>query len=254
MKNHDAKIKEAQLVIDNFSETLKANPAIAAVISPQIKGKQKEIDDVLRFYLPRGETNSSSVPNKDEMMAEQKELKVTLQNLQVAINANPALSGVIVPQIEIKEKRLKEIEVSLAEHEGSNQKPLNDKESKRAERNIKAEIKGLNEKLEKVSSKFLLAKAKELAEKREEQEKISTEISAKQARIEQLNGTFPTELVEHNNSLMLIYSDKGQQNPQHADYRLVDSLPNQVPLAYEKKFFTLGLEALLPIIVWGKIP
>ena len=251
VKDHNAKIKEAQLVIDNFSATLKANPAIAAVISPQIEKKQKEIDDVLRLYLPGGETNSSSVPNKDEMMAEQKELSVTLQNLQVAMNANPALSGVIGPQIEIKEKRLKEIEVSLAEHEGSNQKPLNDKESKRAERNIKAEIKGLNEKLEKVSSKVLLA-AKELAEKRDELEKISTEISAKQVRIEQLNGTFPTELVEHNNSLMLIYSDKSQQNPQHSDHRLVDSLPNQVPLTYEKKFFTLGLEALLAYYSLGQ--
>ena len=251
VKDHDVKIKEAQLVIDNFSATLKANPAIAAVISPQIEKKQKEIDDVLRLYLTGGETNSSSVPNKDEMMAEQKELRATLQNLQVAINANPALSGVIGPQIEIKEKRLKEIEVSLAEHEVSNQKPLNDKESKRAERNIKAEIKGLNEKLEKVSSKVLL-KAKALAEKREELEKISTEISAKQVRIEQLNGTFPTELVEHNNSLMLIYSDKSQENPQHSDYRLVDSLPNQVPLTYEKKFFTLGLEALLAYYSLGQ--
>jgi hypothetical protein len=44
---------------------------------------------------------------------------------------------------------------------------------------------------------------------------------------------------------MLIYSDKSQETSTHTDFRLVDSLPNQVPLTYEKKFFTLGLEALL---------
>ena len=244
LKDHEAKIKEVQSVIDNFSDTLKANPAIAAVISPQIEKKQMEIDDVLRFYLTEGEINSSSVPKIDEIVAEQKELKDTLQNLQIAMNANRALSGVIGPQIEIKEKRLKEIEVILAEHEGSNLKSVTPKERKRALGKIKANIQELNEKLEKVNSEVLLV-AKELAEKREKLEKISTEISGKQIRIQQLNGTFPTELVEHNNSLMLIYSDKSQETSTHTDFRLVDSLPNQVPLTYEKKFFTLGLEALL---------
>jgi hypothetical protein len=165
-------------VIDNFSDTLKANPAIAAVISPQIEKKQMEIDDVLRFYLTEGEINSSSVPKIDEIVAEQKELKDTLQNLQIAMNANRALSGVIGPQIEIKEKRLKEIEVILAEHEGSNLKSVTPKERKRALGKIKANIQELNEKLEKVSSEVLL-EAKELAEKREKLEKISTEISGK---------------------------------------------------------------------------
>jgi hypothetical protein len=244
LKDHEAKIKEVQSVIDNFSDTLKANPAIAAVISPQIEKKQMEIDDVLRFYLTEGEINSSSVPKIDEIVAEQKELKDTLQNLQIAMNANRALSGVIGPQIEIKEKRLKEIEVILAEHEGSNLKSVTPKERIRALGKIKANIQELNEKLEKVSSEVLL-EAKELAEKREKLEKISTEISGKQIRIQQLNGTFPTELVEHNNSLKLIYSDKRQETSTHTDFRLVDSLPNQVPLTYEKKFFTLGLEALL---------
>ena len=57
-------------------------------------------------------------------------------------------------------------------------------------------------------------------------------------RLDQLNGTFPTELIEHNNSLLLVYA--GDDDLSGKQMILVDSAPNKVPLNYDKKFFTLG--------------
>ena len=51
-----------------------------------------------------------------------------------------------------------------------------------------------------------------LASVREKLEAVSSSISYKKVRKEQLSGSFPTELVEHNNSLLLTYSNEWKTN------------------------------------------
>ena len=237
-------IEQAQTVIITFENSLKANPGLVAVISPQIEKKRLEIDNILKLYFQKGETNSSrEIPN-EEIIAERKELNSTLKNLEAAMKANPALATVIGPQIEIKEKRLQEIEESLAKQKDSKPESLSEDKRNLAISRIKSQIDEITEKLEKISPE-VLSVAKDLALKRGQIETIGTKIAEKELRISQLNGVFPTELVESNNSLLLVYAENYPQNSAQVDYKLVDSLPNQVPLTYEKKFFTLGLEALL---------
>ena len=237
------KITESENVIGNFAQTLKANPALEGVIRPQLENKEKELSSILENYHLGFEANSSNVTDKKVLKVEQDELKETLSNLKVALQANPALSAVIDPQIKIKEERLNEI-LKLLGNNDKSPKLLSQGEKRKARRNLEDKIKDYNSSLAKLDPKLLEMGIK-LASVREKLEAVSSSISYKTVRIEQLSGNFPTELVEHNNSLLLAYSNAGKQMNDEKEFRLVDSTPNQVPLSYDKKFFTLGLEALL---------
>ena len=236
-------IKEAESVIKTFGETLKANPALASVIAPQIKKKKNEINLILENYLD-SESNSSTEVQLEDIMAEQVELKETLANLQVAMQANPALAAVIGPQIEAKKNRLKEIEEVLGKENSITPKAFSPKDKKLALKQIKLKLGEYKSKLEKLAPEISKTQ-NNLTDSRTKIEMVDTSLVKKKLRLQQLSGTFPTELVEQNNSLLLAYSNEQNQSPSVTGIQLVDSLPNKVPLTHDKKFFTLGLEALL---------
>ena len=96
------------------------------------------------------EANSSNVTDKKVLMAEQDELKETLSNLKAALQANPALSAVIGPQIKIKEERLKEI-LKLIGNNDKSPKLLSQGEKRKARSNLEDKIKVLDEDIQKVN-------------------------------------------------------------------------------------------------------
>lgn len=228
------KIAELKIALGNFNKTLEANPALSAIIGPQIKTKESEISSILRSYLPASESNKSSLVNIAELNSEQRELNETVQNLNVALKANPALVAVIKPQVNQKNERLKEIRQLLDDH--NQVTPLTPALKERARVEMIERISELNSSLEKFLPTLSSAGSK-LAVTRNQIDGIDASLEEADKRLSQLRGEYPTELVEHNNSLMLVYS--GGKNV------LVDSEPNKVPLIHDKKFFTLGLEALL---------
>ncbi len=103
----------------------------------------------------------------------------------------------------------------------------------------------MDSKIIKVSKNLSVSKSK--------LEELNISLEEKKIRKQQLSGIFPTELIEQNNSLLLTYALKEGQTHPDPNTRLVDTLPNKVPLIYEKKFFTLGLEALLAYYGLDKI-
>ena len=232
--------EEGETVIKNFSLTIKANPALADVISLQIDKKDKEINSILNSYLQNSESNSTV--SLEEIKSEQGDLRESLGNLKLAMEANAALAAVIEPQIVLKEKRLEEIEEVLKDESLLVTKPLSAKEKKQAFKNISEEIKECNASLESLNSK-IASTGLALANKNQKKSSLDSSIDRLKVRLDQLNGTFPTELIEHNNSLLLVYA--GDDDLSGKQMILVDSAPNKVPLNYDKKFFTLGLEALL---------
>ena len=244
LESDQAIVIEAEKLIQNFSNTLKANPALDGVISPQIKNKEKELSSILENYLLGSELNSSNESVTKKLAAEKVEVEETLSNLKVALGANPALSGVIGPQIKIKEERLDEIVKILDKGNDKTSKLLSSKEKRKAVSLLKEKIKIYKSNLKKLDSRVLEV-GSDLAALRAKFEEVKSIVSEKKLRKEQLGGSYPTELVEQNNSLLLTYSIEGVQKTGSGDLRLVDSFPNRVPLTYEKKFFTLGLEALL---------
>ena len=231
--------EEGETVIKNFSLTIKANPALADVISLQIDKKNKEINSILNAYL---HSESNSTVSLEEIKSEQGDLRESLGNLKLAMDANAALAVVIEPQIVLKEKRLEEIEKVLKDESLVAKKPLSSKEKKQAFKNISEEITECNASLESLNSK-IASTGLELANKNQKKSSLDSAIDRLKVRLDQLNGTFPTELIEHNNSLLLVYASDDDSSGN--EMLLVDSAPNKVPLNYDKKFFTLGLEALL---------
>ncbi len=227
------KIDEIINILSNFSNTLKANPALSAVIAPQVKIKESELSKVLGSYLNPSDTNTNELSDESE------KLKITLKNLKVTLKQNPAIEAIIRPQINEKENRLQEIGELLAK-EDDNSTFIGAASVEQAKIQINTIIKDLSAEKSDLEKKSQDSGV-ELASLREKLDTLNSSFISASLRLDQLSGNFPTELVEHNETLKLVYSMDDQAN----EIRLVDSLPNQVPLAYKNKVFTLGFEALL---------
>ena len=232
--------EEAETVIRNFSLTIQANPSLSKLISLQVDKKEEEIKSIFNPYLQNSESNSTG--GLEEIKLEQSDLRDSLNNLKLAMEANAALAVVIEPQIALKEKRLEEIDEVLKGENLIVTKPLSVKEKKQALKNISELIKDSNASLENLNSK-IAATGLQLASKNQKKSSLDSSINRLKERINQLNGNFPTELIEHNDSLLLVYASDDDSSG--SEMILVDSAPNKVPLNYDKRFFSLGLEALL---------
>ncbi len=236
-------ILEMESVIKNFTNTLNLNPSLSAVIGPQLEKKENELSSIIENYLLDIDDNSTNQLQINKLESEKVELKENLSNLQVALSVNPALSEVIGSQIKIKKERLREIQKILVNDKNSTDL-ISEKEKSNALSKIKEKIKALKSSLAKVDSKIFKI-SKNLSISKSKLEELNNSLKEKKIRQQQLSGIFPTELVEHNNSLLLTYALNDGQTLTDPTSRLVDTLPNKVPIIYEKKFFTLGLEALL---------
>ena len=118
--------EEAETVIRNFSLTIQANPSLSKLISLQVDKKEEEIKSIFNPYLQNSESNSTG--GLEEIKLEQSDLRDSLNNLKLAMEANAALAVVIEPQIALKEKRLEEIDEALKGENLIVTKPLSVKE------------------------------------------------------------------------------------------------------------------------------
>ena len=227
-------LKDLEIVVSNLKKTLSANPSISGVIQPQIDLKEKEI-----FKL-RDQLEASTF-NIEKSETDLKELESTVLNLRTALSANPAIAAVIQPQIVAKEEKIKTIQERIEKFNDQEELTLSPNQEE-------ALISGLLKNLQ--TQKAILDKLKKdsLILSKEAQElngalvKLQSEELFSLERISQLEGKALTELVETNNTLRLVY--KGSSGD-YGKGKLVDSLPNEVPLIRDRAVYTLGVESLL---------
>ena len=227
-------LKELEGVVLNLKTTLSANPSLSAVIKPQIELKEKDIS-ALKNKL---ETNSLNV---EKYQAELKELESTVDNLRTALESNPAISSIIEPQISSKVGEVKKLKLKIQKLKEQENLVLSEQQENALLDNLVRDIKSQKKNLDEINNDLLVL-TKEQEKLSEEFDKLSYDLSHTIDRISQLEGNFPTELVETNNSLRLIYK---RESGDLSEGRLVDSFPNEVPLFRARSVYTLGVESLL---------
>ena len=161
------------------------------------------------------------------------------------MEANPALAAIVGPPLKAREAERAELAAQLSESTsgGNNTKGERTVEfvvdDKRVAE-IRSTIKQTAEELRSLTLKLTDA-AKGLAENRAKLEAIQGEFSQKEKNLLFLQGDFETELIESDGRLLLV----SKHPEEEGNGSLVESLPNEMPLNYERNYYTLGLEALL---------
>ena len=243
-----ADMAELDVAIENFRNTLEANPAIAAVVEPQLKVREAERSKmaVKLAELEGSDEVKEAVPAVDpaeveKLKADIAELDVAIGNFRNTLEANPAIAAVVEPQLKARESERAELVVKLAELEGTPadpETPVEVDEVILAE--LEEELAEKEEALEEITSELLTAAAA-LSEARAELDELTESLKEKQGRLWEFRGESETELVEAGDVLRLIY----KQREESEVGVLVDSLPNEMPLNRERRHYTLGVESLL---------
>ena len=248
----EAKISELVQVIGNFQTTLNANPALAAVVGPQLKAREEERSELISQLaeLKKDTTKPSPQDQPDPVALAKLEAKISeldevIGNFQKTLEANPALGAVVEPQLKAREAARAELAAQLSESTsgGKNTKGGRTVEfvvdDKRVAE-IRSTIKQTSAELSSLTLKLTDA-AKGLAENRAKLEAIQVDFSQKEKNLLFLQGGFETELIESDGRLRLV----SKHPEEKGNGSLVESLPNEMPLNYERNYYTLGLEALL---------
>jgi len=252
VKKLEAKIEELDEIVGNFQKTLEANPAIAAVVEPQLKARQEEREELISKLaeLKKGTPESSSKDQSDpdvlaKLEAKIEELDEIIGNFQKTLEANPAIAAVVEPQLKARQVERTELAAQLSESRsgGENAKAKSTVEvvvdDKRVAE-IQSTIKRTTEELSSLTLKLTDA-ARVLAENRTKFEAVQSDFSLREKNLMSLQGGFETELIESDGRLRLVSKHReGEGNGS-----LVPSFPNEMPLNYERNYYTLGLEALL---------
>ncbi|MBT5908460.1 MAG: CHASE2 domain-containing protein, partial [Opitutae bacterium] len=248
----EAKISELDEVIGNFQKTLKANPALVAVVSPQLKAREEERSELISQLaeLKKDSTKPSPQDQPDpvalaELEAKISELDEIIGNFQKTLEANPAIAAVVGPQLKVREAERAELAAQLSESITGDNNATGERtvefvvDDKRVAE-IRSTIKQTSEELSSLTLKLTDA-AKGLAENRTRLEAVQGDFSQKEKNLLFLQGGFETELIESDGRLRLVSKLPGEEG----NGSLVESLPNEMPLNYERNYYTLGLEALL---------
>jgi class 3 adenylate cyclase len=248
----EAKIGELDEVIGNFQTTLKANPAIAAIVGPQLKARQEERAELISKLADlKKDTPKPSPQDQPEPVALAKleaqisELDEVIGNFQKTLEANPALAAIVGPQLKAREAERAELAAQLSESTSGDNNTNGERtvgfvvDDKRAAE-IRSTISQTAEELSSLTLKLTDA-AKGLAENQATLEAIQGEFSQKEKNLLFLQGGFETELIESDGRLRLVSKHPDEEG----NGSLVESLPNEMPLNYERNYYTLGLEALL---------
>ena len=173
----------------------------------------------------------------DQVKAEFAELEEAIGNFRITLEANPALSAIIKPQLESRITRRDElnnwIEAMSLE--------TTDADIRKASKLLTNEISTMNKQKEPVFSRFVQS-ASALSEMKNKLSAIEKEINEQKVLLSRLQGNAETELVEVNSTLRLVYKQlPGEVN---STSTLVNYF-NEVPLQNHARIYTLGLEALL---------
>jgi class 3 adenylate cyclase len=248
----EAKIGELDEVIGNFRKTLEANPALAAIVGPQLKAREEERSELIsKLAELKKDTPKPSPQDQPEPVALAKleaqisELDEVIGNFQKTLEANPALAAIVGPQLKAREAERAELAAQLSESTSGDNNTNGERtvgfvvDDKRAAE-IRSTISQTAEELSSLTLKLTDA-AKGLAENQATLEAIQGEFSQKEKNLLFLQGGFETELIESDGRLRLVSKHPDEEG----NGSLVESLPNEMPLNYERNYYTLGLEALL---------
>ena len=239
--NFDA-LKSIEEVVDNFRQTLNANPVLEAVITPQMESKILERDKLLVKYLGNSEEDGLGLELTTEKASQKlDEIEEILSNLETTLEVNPALEGIIRPQIDARRKERSSILSILDKNSSLQELPLSNEKVRIAEQNLRDRIQ-LREKKVEAATPDLTNALKRVEALQVEMTNLTSWTESLSLKLSRLNGASPTEIIESNQTLKLVYARaEGEEGARI----LVDSLPNEVPLMTERTVFTLGLEALL---------
>ena len=239
--NFDA-LKSIEEVVKNFRQTLNANPVLEAVITPQMESKILERDKLLVKYLGNSEEDGLGLELTTEKASQKlDEIEEILSNLETTLEVNPALEGIIRPQIDARRKERSSILSILDKNSSLQELPLSNEKVRIAEQNLRDRIQ-LREKKVEAATPDLTNALKRVEALQGEMTDLTSWTESLSLKLSRLNGASPTEIIESNQTLKLVYARaEGEEGARI----LVDSLPNEVPLMTERTVFTLGLEALL---------
>lgn len=227
--------------VENFRDTLNANEALRLVIEPQIKSREEEIKEILFHFVEGNLDQANDLQTIEDLVIEAENIKTEISNFQNTLSANPALSDVISPQLDIRIKRRDELLSVISLKQNSEFKKISIEKMEEAKSLLKQKIINLEESVEINAHKrsVLIGQVQLIQEK---MDKVDFERTSKNQQLARYEGQTETELLETNDTLRLIYKGSHQTV---VGGELVDSLPNQIPLYKEGKIFALGIEALL---------
>ena len=239
--NFDA-LKSIEEVVNNFRQTLNVNPVLEAVITPQMESKILERDKLLVKYLGNSEEDGLGLELTTEKASQKlDEIEEILSNLETTLEVNPALEGIIRPQIDARRKERSSILSILDKNSSLQELPLSNEKVRIAEQNLRDRIQ-LREKKVEAATPDLTNALKRVEALQGEMTDLTSWTESLSLKLSRLKGASPTEIIESNQTLKLVYA---RAEGEESASILVDSLPNEVPLMTERTVFTLGLEALL---------
>ncbi|MDG0963816.1 MAG: adenylate/guanylate cyclase domain-containing protein [Opitutales bacterium] len=227
--------------INNFTSTLKLNPSLAAVIKPQIESRKKERIKLITTIFQRRNNGSASMFDPLAAKKDLGELELTVATLKKTMAENPAITAIIKPQITKKTKAIEELKDKIKKTPSSNDLKLSAEEERELLKGLRIEVDSKKKVLDRINKELSKLSLK-IDNVRKQIAQVESEESLNIKRNNQLLGKSSTELVETNSTLRLVYKRSPGDN---GAGRLVDSLPNEVPLYRDRAVYTLGVEALL---------
>ena len=93
--------------------TLEAAPALATTLNTQIAERQKQISNWCYQVFKIKESVEEQFYTVDQVKAEFAELEEAIGNFRITLEANPALSAIIKPQLESRITRRDELNNGL---------------------------------------------------------------------------------------------------------------------------------------------
>jgi class 3 adenylate cyclase len=228
--------------IDTLGGTLKANPSLASLLDAQIQTRKVRENELYRKVKSLLSPGMDSGNDAAEWAKELAGISQQIENFSNTLKANPGLSAVISPQLDLRKKRRDELKELIVQSSSSTEGNLFSNEQKTALFNdLTNLLKDKKAELEQLVPVTGLA-ALELTELQEARAEIENTYNEKKTKLERLEGKADTELVEHEGTLRLVYRREGGED---GPGELVNSLPNVMPLIKEANIYTLGLESLL---------
>jgi len=227
--------------INNFKSTLNLNPSLAAIINPQIESRKKERIKLITTIFQR--RNNPSASRFDPLAARKDlvELELTVATLKKTLSENPSISSIIKPQITKKTNEIQVIKDKIKKNPINNDLKLSAEQERELLKGLRIEVDDKKKILDQINKELSKINLK-IENVRKQIAQVESDESVKIKRNNQLTGKSDTELVETNSTLRLVYKRSLGDN---GIGRLVDSLPNEVPLYRDRDFYTLGVESLL---------
>ena len=99
--------------INTLEGTLEAAPALATTLNTQIAEREKQISHWCYQVFKIEESGENQFYSVDQLKAEFAELEEVIGNFRITLEANPALSAIIKPQLESRITRQDQLKESI---------------------------------------------------------------------------------------------------------------------------------------------